>query len=127
MTSEVWKDAAVAARFAAERAARLPETASQLAALLHVLRCRGVPPRRFLDLGCGDALLLAALLAAFPGSTGVAVDFSPFMLERARERVRAFGRAPSSSRGTSARRAGVRRSPRRYSPSRTHTAPMAAA
>ncbi len=43
-------------------------------------------PIRVLDLGCGDGHLMALVLAARPGVTGVAVDVSPAMLERARER-----------------------------------------
>jgi tRNA (cmo5U34)-methyltransferase len=42
--------------------------------------------RRILDLGCGDGRLLGLLLAHCPSATGVAVDFSPLMLERLRER-----------------------------------------
>jgi ubiquinone/menaquinone biosynthesis C-methylase UbiE len=91
VTEEVWKDATVVARFADARAARVPESGTQLAVLLHVLHALPAPPRRVLDLGAGDAVLLAALLEAFPGSDGVAVDFSPPMRERAAERLRPFG------------------------------------
>ena len=41
---------------------------------------------RVLDLGCGDGRLLAVVLAARPGASGVAVDMSPPMLEAARAR-----------------------------------------
>jgi SAM-dependent methyltransferase len=44
-------------------------------------------PRRVLDLGCGDGRLAALVLDARPGvSEVVAVDVSPPMLERARQR-----------------------------------------
>ena len=42
-----------------------------------------------LDLGCGDGYLLALVQAARAGATGVAVDVSRPMLERARERFAA--------------------------------------
>src|SRR5262249_60599243 len=47
-----------------------------------------VPPgaARVLDLGCGDGRLLALLLLACPAAVGVAVEFSPPMLERLRQR-----------------------------------------
>ena len=70
MTDGVWKDAAVVARFADARAARVPESATQLAVLLHVLRSLPGAPQRILDLGAGDAVLLDALLDAFPESEG---------------------------------------------------------
>jgi SAM-dependent methyltransferase len=43
---------------------------------------------RVLDLGSGDGRLLGLLLLARPAATGVAVDFSPPMLERLRQRFR---------------------------------------
>ena len=42
--------------------------------------------RRVLDLGSGDGRLLALLLLACPAAGGVAVEFSPLMLERLRQR-----------------------------------------
>lgn len=44
--------------------------------------------RRILDLGTGDGRLLALLLLDRPEAEGVAVDFSPTMLEAARSRFR---------------------------------------
>jgi tRNA (cmo5U34)-methyltransferase len=42
--------------------------------------------RRILDLGSGDGRLLALLLMHCPSAAGVALDFSPLMLERLREK-----------------------------------------
>ena len=44
--------------------------------------------RRILDLGTGDGRLLALLLVDRPEAEGVAVDFSPTMLDAARTRFR---------------------------------------
>lgn len=44
--------------------------------------------RRILDLGTGDGRLLALLRIDRPAARGVALDFSPTMLEAARERFR---------------------------------------
>lgn len=44
---------------------------------------------RMLDLGCGDGRLLDVVLGARPGCSGVALDFSPPMLEKARARFEA--------------------------------------
>ncbi|MBM4068436.1 MAG: class I SAM-dependent methyltransferase [Planctomycetes bacterium] len=87
--NEVWKQAKVAAAFLNERSLSIPDRPRQLDVLLRVLRRDS--PGRFLDLGCGDGLLLATVLEAFPSSTGEALDFSPPMLEQARHRLSTFG------------------------------------
>jgi len=42
--------------------------------------------KRILDLGCGGGRLLDLLLLHCPGATGVALDFSPAMLQRLHEK-----------------------------------------
>jgi hypothetical protein len=61
-TGEVWRDRDVASWFAGERAAIVPESRTQIEVLLHVLRQRARPVERVVDLGCGDAVLLEAIL-----------------------------------------------------------------
>jgi ubiquinone/menaquinone biosynthesis C-methylase UbiE len=53
-----------------------------------LLDCIPQTASRILDLGCGDGRLLALALERFPEASGVAVDFSPAMLARARRRFR---------------------------------------
>jgi len=91
MPADVWKQRDVAAAFLNERSLSIPDRPRQLDVLMRLLRFAPKPPRRFLDLGCGDALLLATCLAAFPEATGVALDFSPLMLEQARSRLAPCG------------------------------------
>ena len=91
MQAEVWKDRDVAAAFLGERSLSIPDRQRQLEVLLRVLRHAPREPVRVLDLGTGDAILLATVLEAFPGASGVALDFSPLMLEQARERLARFG------------------------------------
>jgi len=92
--AEVWKDRDVAAAFLGERSLLIPDRQRQLEVLLRVLRHTPRQPIRVLDLGAGDAILLATVLEAFPEASGVALDFSPLMLEQARERLARFsGRA----------------------------------
>jgi ubiquinone/menaquinone biosynthesis C-methylase UbiE len=91
MVGEVWKQRDVAAAFLNERSLLIPDRQRQLEVILRVLRFARRPPRRVLDLGAGDAILLATILEAFPDATGTAVDFSPLMLEQARARLAPFG------------------------------------
>jgi tRNA (cmo5U34)-methyltransferase len=91
MATDIWKQADVAAAFLNERSLLIPDRQRQLEVLLRVLRFAPEEPRRVLDLGAGDAILLATVLEAFPQARGVAVDFSPLMLDQARQRLARFG------------------------------------
>jgi SAM-dependent methyltransferase len=111
-TGEAWRDRDVATRFANERAATVPESRAQIDVLLHVLRRRERPTGRVIDLGSGDGVLLDAVLSAFPGATGVALDYSEPMRELAAARLARFGA-----------RAGVAPIDLRSSAWRVHAAP----
>lgn len=93
-SGEAWRDAEIAARFAAQRTHLIPHAHTQLDVILQILRRRPQPIERILDLGCGDGILVAALLDAFPSAFGIAVDYSIEMLARATERLAPYaGRA----------------------------------
>jgi SAM-dependent methyltransferase len=66
-----------------QRADRIPHRTEGEATLLEEVPREA---RRVLDLGSGDGRLLTLLLAACPAAGGVAVEFSPPMLERLRQR-----------------------------------------
>ena len=91
MTAEIWKRPDVAAAFLNERSLLIPDRQRQLEVMLRVLHFMPRQPRFFLDLGTGDGILLATVLQAYPQAKGVAVDFSPLMLEQARQRLAPFG------------------------------------
>lgn len=65
------------------RADRIPHRKEGEATLLELLPA-GV--KRVLDLGSGDGRLLGFVLAKFPNADAVALDFSPAMLNRLRQR-----------------------------------------
>lgn len=89
--ADIWKNRQVAAAFLDERSVLIPDRQRQFEVMLRVVGFARAPLRRILDLGAGDAVILATLLEAFPLATGVALDFSPLMLEQARERLAKFG------------------------------------
>ncbi len=75
-----WADADHARGFL-DRRDGLPRIDVAYSELLQILPAN---PRRVLDLGCGDGKVMAMI-----GGPGVAVDFSPHMLEQARARFHA--------------------------------------
>ena len=77
-----WQSAEHASAYL-ERADRVPHRAAGESALLDEIP-RSV--RRVLDLGSGDGRLLELVLRARPSARGVAVDFSPLMLEELQTR-----------------------------------------
>ena len=83
----VWQKPEVVARFTERRRGGLLGGDVQLETMLRLVSVAGAHPPDVLDLGCGDGVLLEAVFAAFPGARGVALDGSPAMLEKARERL----------------------------------------
>ena len=87
--AEVWKLGPIVERYLGLRA-DLPLAQEQIGVMLAILTTRPEPVSRFLDLGCGDGILGAALLGAYPESRGVLADFSAPMLVQARECLQEF-------------------------------------
>jgi SAM-dependent methyltransferase len=86
VTDKVWKLPAIVHRFLSYRAA-IPLAQEQIGVMISILNSRTQPVENFLDLGCGDGILGAAILGAFPSGRGVLADFSESMLEQAREQL----------------------------------------
>lgn len=82
----VWQDASVARRYLDGVRGATPLAAEQVDLMLRLIRGRGLPVRRILDLGCGDGFLAAPILDAWPESFAVLADFSEEMLAAARDR-----------------------------------------
>ena len=91
MPAEIWKDREVAKAFLDERSLLIPDRPRQLEVILRVVGFHCPQPQRILDLGSGDAILLATLMEIFPNATGLAIDYSPLMLEHAHQRLDKFG------------------------------------
>lgn len=89
VTDEVWKLPAIVSRFLSYREA-IPLAQEQIGVMMSILRSSTQPLETFLDLGCGDGILGAAILGAYPASRGVLADFSETMLEQAREQLKDY-------------------------------------
>ncbi len=88
-TAEVWKLPDIVNRFLSYRAA-IPLPQEQIGVMMSILKTRNQPVENFLDLGCGDGILGAAILGEYPSAHGVFVDFSEPMLEQAREGLKDY-------------------------------------
>ena len=89
VTDEVWKLPTIVNRFLSYRAA-IPLAQEQIGVMMSILRARAQPVKTFLDLGCGDGILGAAILGEYPSSRGVLADFSDPMLQQAREQLKKY-------------------------------------
>ena len=89
VTAEVWKQIAIVERFLNFHAA-IPLAREQIGVMLALLATRSEPVKSFIDLGCGDGILGAALLDKYPKSRGVLADFSEPMLEQARIQLKDY-------------------------------------
>ncbi len=89
VSDEVWKLPAIVDRFLSYRAA-IPLAQEQIGVMISILKTRQEPVENFLDLGCGDGILGAAILGEYPSARGVLVDFSEPMLEQAREQLEEY-------------------------------------
>jgi ubiquinone/menaquinone biosynthesis C-methylase UbiE len=92
-SDEVWKASALAATFLEGVRGAIPLAEEQIDIMLRLVSASGAPVRRFLDLGCGDGVLSAAVLRRFPEAEAVLVDFSSAMLDAARARLAAHAGA----------------------------------
>jgi ubiquinone/menaquinone biosynthesis C-methylase UbiE len=90
MTNDtVWKLPAIVNRYLSYRAA-IPLAQEQIGVMMSILKSREQPVENFLDLGCGDGILGAAILSEYPSAHGVLADFSEPMLVQAREGLKDY-------------------------------------
>ena len=86
----VWKSASLVKKFLTGVRGAVPLAAEQIDVMMRLIAARGQPPRRFLDLGCGDGILSEPILAIYPSASATLLDISEPMLEAARQRLAAF-------------------------------------
>ena len=88
-TDEVWKLPEIVNRFLSYRAA-IPLAHEQIGVMMSILKSRKQSVENFLDLGCGDGILGAALLGEYPSARGVLADFSEPMLVQAHYQLKDY-------------------------------------
>src|SRR5947207_15924852 len=88
-TAEVWKLPAIVNRYLSYRAA-IPLAQEQIGVMMSILKTREQLIENFLDLGCGDGILGAAILGEYTSAHGIFVDFSEPMLEQASEQLKDY-------------------------------------
>ena len=89
--ARVWQEAAVAGHFLTGVRGALPFAVGQMEVMLRVVQ--GLRPSavgRFLDLGCGDGVLGAQILAQYPESQGLFIDFSAAMLTAGQKKLASY-------------------------------------
>jgi tRNA (cmo5U34)-methyltransferase len=89
VTDKVWKLPAIVDRYLSFRSA-IPLVQEQVGVMMSILTSRPAPVKNFLDLGCGDGILGAAVLGVYPSSRGALVDFSEPMLGQARDQLKDY-------------------------------------
>ena len=86
----VWKSPALVASYLQGVRAAVPLATEQIEAMMRLVVAGKGPVTSFLDLGCGDGILAAALLEQYPGSKGVLLDFSEPMIQSARIKLQNY-------------------------------------
>lgn len=90
-TWKVWQKPEVANGFIDARRGGILGAEQQIDTMLRLIRYVPASQLTVLDLGCGDGVLLHAVMSAFPIERGIALDGSPAMLEKAEIRFEGLG------------------------------------
>lgn len=98
--SAVWKDPSLVDDYLSKVRKGVPLAQIQLDVMMRVIvgpeddQAQGERPvRNFLDLGCGDGILAAAILEKYPRAKGTLVDFSVPMIQAALSNLRAYSKS----------------------------------
>lgn len=83
----VWQQSDIARSYLESTRAAIPCAAEQIDVMLRLLATVPNGVRSFIDLGCGDGVLGAAILSAYPDARGIFIDFSKDMLDAAKQKL----------------------------------------
>jgi SAM-dependent methyltransferase len=85
----VWKSEEIVKKYLTGTRGAIPLAKEQLDIFGRVMSHHRPSVGRFLDIGCGDGIMASVILEHYPDAKGVLVDFSPGMIEAAKERMAA--------------------------------------
>jgi tRNA (cmo5U34)-methyltransferase len=88
--SPVWRSSSLVDLYLARLREALPMHHPQIEIMIRLIATARTPVARFLDLGCGDGILGAALLERFPLAHGVFADASDDVLQIARTKLQPY-------------------------------------
>lgn len=91
-TDAVWQSETLVGDFLSGVRGAIPLAQEQINVMLQLLASRKRPLKRFLDLGCGDGILGAAILTTHPRARGLFADFSQPMLDSCQAKLAAHAR-----------------------------------
>jgi SAM-dependent methyltransferase len=86
VSGAVWQQDGAVANYLNTSRQAIPLASEQLDAMFRVIAAFGVPTRTVLDVGAGDGVAAEAVASRFTVERATLVDFSPPMVERARQR-----------------------------------------
>ena len=90
MSSEIWKSSQFVEQYLSGVRGAIPLAQAQIEIILKMVEATSFEINTFLDLGCGDGILAAAIIDKHPKSRGVLLDFSKPMIEAARNKLKKF-------------------------------------
>src|SRR6185295_18319383 len=86
----VWRSSSLVDLYLARLRDALPMHHPQIEIMIRLIAAARTPVTHFLDLGCGDGILGAALLQRYPLAHGVFADASDHMLQIARTKLQPY-------------------------------------
>ena len=85
-----WKNPSIVDNFLTKTRKSIPFGEEQLDILLRLVSKSQSVVNNFIDLGCGDGILANTLLTQYSDANGLLLDYSPSMIDAAKDRMSAF-------------------------------------
>ncbi len=85
-----WKNPSIVDNFLTKTREARPFQTEQYDILLRLILKSQLTVNNFIDLGCGDGILANTLLTRYPDAHGLLLDYSPSMIDAAKDRMSAF-------------------------------------